>query len=82
MKSFSDGKIIVTFLIQNLEIFILLKVLLEYEHWKGVCQNLGKNSESSFLGTVFSRAKCRLSGNKKILEGQIFKQELHILSLL
>jgi len=40
-------------------------VLRGYEHHKGVYQNLEKNSETSFLETVFSRAKCRLAGHKK-----------------
>jgi hypothetical protein len=40
-------------------------VLRGYEHRKGVYQNLEKNSETSFLETVFSRAKCRLAGHKK-----------------
>jgi len=40
------------------------KDLWGYEHWKGVYQNMEKTSESSFLETAFSRAKCRLSGNK------------------
>ena len=52
------------------------KVLWEYEHWKGVYQNWGKTSKSSFLETVFSRAKYRLSGNKTNFLGNKFSNKI------
>jgi len=63
VKQFSDGKILGH--ISNPEfgdVYFLLKF---YGDTRGVCQNMEKSSESSFLETAFSRAKCRLSGNKK-----------------
>ena len=64
MKWFSDGTILVTFLIQDLKMLFHSQVL--WGTSTGVYQNLGKTSESSFLESAFSQfslSKCRLSGN-------------------
>ena len=57
------------------------KVVWRCKHWKVVYQDLEKNSKTSFSEMVclkkqvFSRAKCRLSGNKKNFVRKTFSNE-------
>jgi len=74
MKFFSDSKILVTFLIQNLEMFVALQSFMDTSTGRGVYQNLGKISESSFFGNGFFTGKMpTFMQQKKFLEEQIFK---------